>query len=171
MNATSSAVCYNCCARKTLEQSCCTLFVDYDTISFEEVVEIFDNWLEKSHMSFVKLDTVVKFFKEVHDREDYFIELSKIPFISKQKPFAYNTTFVKNSNLQFFEMLLSEECFSQEEDIQFLIDSIAHVISKNSISEFKISSMCKLFAMLGNYLLGCELHHKHGLIISVNDVC
>ena len=170
MNATSS-VCYNCCTRKTLEQSCCALFVNYDSISFEEVVEIFDNCLEKSNMSFVKLDTVIKFFKEVHDRQDYFIELSKIPFVSKQKPFAYDATFVKNSNLQFFEMLLSEEYFSQEEDIQFLIDSIAHVISTNCISEFKISSMCKLFAMLGNYLLGCELHHKHGLNFSVNDVC
>ena len=172
---TTTSACCHCCARKRLENRCCAFFLNYYPIpSFEEIVEIFDNYLIKSGKNFVKLDTVIKFFIEMHNHQDYFIELSKIPLKSQQQQqrlFPCDSNLPKNANLQFFEMLLSENYLSQADEIQILIDSIAHVILTNQISEFKISSICKLCAMLGNYLVGCEHLHKHGLEFLSNDVC
>lgn len=175
MNTTTTSACYHCCARKRLENRCCGFFLNYYPIpSFEEIVEIFDNWLIKSGKNFVKLDTVIKFFIEMHNHQNYFIELSKIPFKSQQQQqrlFPCDNNLPKNANLQFFEMILSENYLSQADEIQMLIDSIAHVILTNQISEFKISSICKFCAMIGNYLVGCEHLHKHGLEFLSNDVC
>lgn len=149
-------------AREHLGRYFSTLFLDfYNHPPFEEVIKIFDDWLTQDSDPFVKLHVILYLFNQMCAKLSHFIDLSNLAFHSQYLQCDY--FFPKNASLEFFKMIITDNYLPHQGEVSYYIDNMSQVVLFNNVSQLKIYSAFDLLKKLRNYLLGCELIHKHGL--------
>lgn len=140
---------------------CSTLFLDSFLLpSLEEVRMIFEDWIKKD-FSKSRFTFLMTLFKNMSDKEKYFLKISKLTCFSEY--FAFDKVLSPIVCLEFFQKLVLEDYTFRREEVSFFLDVVPNTILYNNVTSSRVSATCKLFGMLANDLLSSEALHKHAL--------